>query len=237
MAADRVDSGGDTKAIKAPVIPTHVQVRNATEEFGFTPRDVFDGVFNLPITTHQHATVKRLTHSKLKTLSKALSCDCELDGFSDRVVGVQPRKFVFRPDHWTIHFISAQITREVAEPMRTTSFGILITPSAISRPALVWREGSLRQLPIGCSSITMTARFLLLSLPRTPRHHAIAPGLSRLSTPPPPPVNSAMWRPTVTGTTPQPRSLTPSSTHSPSLSIPTSAPPWSQFSGLRPPNS
>jgi len=96
-----------------------ILVRNATEEFGFAPREVFNGVFGLPITIHGRATaVKRLTYSKLMALSKAFSCDYELDGFSDRVVAVQPREFTFRRDHWTNNFKSARIARKVVESMR-----------------------------------------------------------------------------------------------------------------------
>jgi len=48
-----------------------ILVRNATEEFGFAPRDVYSGTFDLPRTRIQHATeVMKIDYPKSKTLSK-----------------------------------------------------------------------------------------------------------------------------------------------------------------------
>ena len=67
-------------------------LRNATEEFGFAPRDVYNGVFDLPGMKDQHtAAVKSLDYSKLMTLSKTFSNNCELDHFSHHVVAVHVR--------------------------------------------------------------------------------------------------------------------------------------------------
>ena len=96
-----------------------VAMRNAVEEFGFTPRDEFDGVFNLPDTKLLHTkTVNGLEYSKLIALSETFSIDCELDDFSHRVVTVQPCKGSAFRDYWTVNFKSPRIAKAVVESMR-----------------------------------------------------------------------------------------------------------------------
>ena len=51
-----------------------ILVRNAIEEFGFAPRDVYDGVLRLPSTRKQHTVaVENLSSSDLKTLVETFS--------------------------------------------------------------------------------------------------------------------------------------------------------------------
>ena len=95
-----------------------ILVHNATEEFGFAPRDVYNGVLNLPTTRVQHATaVRNLDCSTLKTLVKTFCAKRELDDFSSRVVVVYPVPFVASLDKWAIDFKSTRIGREVMERM------------------------------------------------------------------------------------------------------------------------
>ena len=82
-------------------------VRNATEEFGFAPRDVYAGVFRLTKTKSEHTTeVQKLNYSTVKAIVEAYSKMGELPGFSHRLVAVYPR--YVRPDHdeWVIDFKS-----------------------------------------------------------------------------------------------------------------------------------
>ena len=97
-----------------------ILVRNATEEFGFAPRDVYDGIFSLLATKRDHATVvNNLEYSELVTLVRKFSGDGRLDGFSHRVVAVRPCPGG-GDDHsvWEMTFKSIRIAREVAVLMR-----------------------------------------------------------------------------------------------------------------------
>ena len=127
-AADCDKGGSGVKAVDGEVQPLPlfgtmdvvftVLVRNATEEFGFAPSDVYDGVFDLPQTKELHTSkVKELTYSELMTLSSRFSTNRLLDDPSDRVVAVQPCKFLSRRDRWTIGFKSPRIAREVVGSM------------------------------------------------------------------------------------------------------------------------
>ena len=95
-----------------------ILVQNATEEFGFAPRDVYDGVFDLPETMKKHAiAVKLFDYSKLTTLTGMFAIRYDLDAFSHRVVVVRPTSFLYKPDMWLIVFKSIRIARKVVELM------------------------------------------------------------------------------------------------------------------------
>jgi len=71
-----------------------ILVHNATEDFGFAPYDVCNGIFDLPSTKHEHDVVVRvLGCSRLKTVVNTFSENRELVGFSDRVAVVYPCRF------------------------------------------------------------------------------------------------------------------------------------------------
>ena len=96
-----------------------ILVRNATEEFGFIPRDVYRGVFDLPSTMDQHAAAaKQLHYSDLKKLVGAFSMDRELHGSSHKVVAVCPYPSSVKFDGWTINFKSLRIRERVMGSMR-----------------------------------------------------------------------------------------------------------------------
>jgi len=93
-------------------------LRNATEEFGLTPRDVYDGIFNILEVKERHATkLNALTYDKLMTLPAKFTAEYLLDDFSHHVVAVNPVKFIPRRDRWTMDFKSARIAKEVARLM------------------------------------------------------------------------------------------------------------------------
>ena len=102
-----------------------ILVQNATEEFGFAPRDVYSGVFTLPRTREAHnAAVRTLRNEGLK----AIVCAFEWGGsfpteFSHHIVEVYPRppptNDTLEDEGWTIDFKSVPIARKVAVLMQT----------------------------------------------------------------------------------------------------------------------
>ena len=95
-------------------------VRNATEEFGFAPRDVYAGIFDLPGTRSRHAAeVMTVNHSKLMALVDAFSQRGELSELSHHVVALHPYKLLLDYDLWAIDFKSIQIAREVVKLMQS----------------------------------------------------------------------------------------------------------------------
>jgi len=98
-----------------------ILVRNATEEFGFAPRDVYEGVFRLTITKYRHDThVANLDYRKLTTLIQTFIDDRALSDFSHHVVAVypDPLEVALGLDRWVIDFKSIRIRRKVMELMR-----------------------------------------------------------------------------------------------------------------------
>ena len=96
-----------------------ILVRNATEEFGFAPRDVYNGVLDLPFARSEHtASVRNFSYSKLKSIVETFSMKHELDNFSSRVVAVYPLSFLPNDDMWGIDFKSIRIAREMMGKMR-----------------------------------------------------------------------------------------------------------------------
>jgi len=96
-----------------------ILVRNAIDEFGFAPRDVYNGVLHLDQTRKLHDTaVKKLDYSKLKSLVETFSDKCQLDDFSNRVVAVYPTQTSLNHDIWTISSKSNQIGKQVVELIR-----------------------------------------------------------------------------------------------------------------------
>jgi len=95
-----------------------ILVRNATEEFGFIPRDVYDSIMDLPDMRSQHAqALSRLDYSSLKALIDTFSRDKELDKTSHRVVVVFPVENIRRNDLWGIDFKSIRIAEDAVVTM------------------------------------------------------------------------------------------------------------------------
>ena len=127
-----------------------ILVRNATEEFGFAPRDVYNGVFFLRKTKWDHATaLGGLKYPDLLALVGDFSKDMKLDDTSHRVVAVFPRAGG-TDDYslWEMAFKSVRIAREVTLLMRLREDDYLRkTYDYLHRfpEALVWRGGSSRR--------------------------------------------------------------------------------------------
>jgi len=91
-----------------------ILVRNAIKEFGFAPRDVYHGVFNLPkMRALRDHDVERLDYPELKAFVHAFSREWELRGFSHRVVAVYPRL----DGRWEMNFKSPLIARKAVKSM------------------------------------------------------------------------------------------------------------------------
>ena len=98
-------------------------MNNATEEFGFAPRDVYDGAFDLLRMKRRHAAkMKNLKYSDLTNISETFSRDCLLDESSHHVVAVQPHEDILSQDGWTIDFKSPRIAREVVGLMMSLEY-------------------------------------------------------------------------------------------------------------------
>ena len=100
-----------------------VLVRNAVEEFGFIPRDVYNGVVSLPRTRQQHASaMANLTYTKLKDLVSVLAATSGLiDEFSHRVVVINPLPVppsLANLDLWEIEFKSIRIAEQMMGRMQ-----------------------------------------------------------------------------------------------------------------------
>ena len=103
-------------------------MRNATEEFGFAPRDVYDGVLNLPLTRFDHTdAVERLDYSTLKALINIFSGTSQPNifpetsqpnDFSHHVIAVHPVKKFLERDIWEMNFKSIPIGRAVMKRAR-----------------------------------------------------------------------------------------------------------------------
>lgn len=53
-------------------------IHNATEEFGFVPRDVYNGILSLPRTRKEHAAaVKNLSYAELQNLVRTFLCTAD----------------------------------------------------------------------------------------------------------------------------------------------------------------
>ena len=96
-----------------------VLVRNATEDFGFAPRDVYDAVLDLPLARSDHAdAVEKFDYSTLKALVGIFSGTSQPNDFSHRVIVVYPLENLPRKDDWRMDFKSIPIGREVMKRAR-----------------------------------------------------------------------------------------------------------------------
>ena len=96
-----------------------ILVRNVTEEFGFAPRDVYRGIFDLPWMRQWHtAAVNQLTYNQLQTIVSVFINGYKLESLSDRIVSVYPLGPAGNRDTWGINFKSIRIAAEVMDSMR-----------------------------------------------------------------------------------------------------------------------
>lgn len=99
-------------------------VQNATKQFGFVTRDVYGGVFALPMAMEAHnASVRTLRCEDLKAIVRACEQDNSLcTESSHHIFEVYPRPSpigdILNDDSWTINFKSVSISRKVAVSIR-----------------------------------------------------------------------------------------------------------------------
>ena len=122
-AGDMIDEVGQPLALVGTVDNAlKILVHNATEEFGFAPRDVYGGVFQLYETRDKHsAAVGELDYTKLQETVRSFSQDHGLTTeTSHRVVVVFPHPLtsLFNLDRWGIDFKSIRIAREAMKSMQ-----------------------------------------------------------------------------------------------------------------------
>jgi hypothetical protein len=116
-----VDQPGQPQALVDKVNKVNnalkILMANATEEFGFAPRDVYHGVLDLPHAREQHDNaVQGFTYSQLGSLVKTFSGSRELSCHSHRVVAVYPRRIVGCEDKDNWEF--TRIARKAVESSR-----------------------------------------------------------------------------------------------------------------------
>ena len=94
-------------------------VHNAIEEFGFAPRDVYDGVLLPGVKAKHIAAMEELTTSKLKSTAENFLQSRSLDNWSHHIVAVYPHPFprlgYHHDNDWVIDFKSIWIAKEVVE--------------------------------------------------------------------------------------------------------------------------
>lgn len=112
---DMVDAASQPQSVDDAL---KVLVQNAVKLFGFTPRDMCDGVLKLHTTKCLHNKgVEDLTCSELRNLVDEFHKNRQLCGISHRVVAVYPTGV--GSDHWEIDFKSAQIQKDVMIRMQS----------------------------------------------------------------------------------------------------------------------
>ena len=96
-----------------------ILVENTINEFGYAPRDVYNGASKLPDTLEQHdAALYKFGYIELKSLVKDFSADRGLYGTSHRVVVVHPLPGSPRLDLWEMDLKSRRIGKKVVQSMR-----------------------------------------------------------------------------------------------------------------------
>ena len=96
-----------------------ILVRDATEAFGFAPRDVCRAILKPQATKEKHENaIRALDYLALKALVREFNLNKALSELSRRVVAVNPRRIDDHTDHWTIDFKSVRIADQIIEWMR-----------------------------------------------------------------------------------------------------------------------
>ena len=96
-----------------------ILVRNATDEFGFIPRDVYRGVLRLPQTKEDHDdAVKALKYPSLVDFVENFPENRQISDSLYDVVAVRPIRSLESRDAWMIDFKSTRIKWKVMEKMQ-----------------------------------------------------------------------------------------------------------------------
>ena len=95
-----------------------ILMRNATEAFGFAPRDTFRAILRPRETKERHENpIRTLDYLPLKAIVKEFDSNKALSETSRRIVAVHPRRVNDWTDDWAIDFKSVRIAEEVVEGM------------------------------------------------------------------------------------------------------------------------
>jgi hypothetical protein len=124
---DPGDTANQANQPQAPVDEVknalEILVRNATEEFGFAPSDVYEGVVNLPMMRQRHtAVVKNLNYEKLRELVRGFTEFQGLEAETSHnliVVYPYPSTPLDNFDEWAVDFKSVCIAKKAVESMRS----------------------------------------------------------------------------------------------------------------------
>ena len=116
-------TGQDTKMLRCAF---KVLLENAIEEFGYAPRDVYSGVFDLPSTrAERNEAVCGANYSALAEFATQFSWDCHLNSRSDMLIIVKPMKYLPNMDGWDIDFKSAYVLEKVMASAQSKHDGYL----------------------------------------------------------------------------------------------------------------
>ncbi|KAF9779871.1 hypothetical protein BJ322DRAFT_1086969 [Thelephora terrestris] len=114
-AADQVDAAFE------------ILVQNATGEFGFAPRDVYRGVFQLPATRMEHkAYVDDFTCEQYKRFIDGFSTDHPFYNLPPHVIEVYPYPPPTGDDSWAVDFKSFRIGKAMVMKMITVDEKLLL---------------------------------------------------------------------------------------------------------------
>lgn len=104
-----------------------ILVRNATEEFGFSPSDVYGGIFDPYTTKRRHAdALRHLDYLELEDLLRSFSRDRRLSNPLHHIVALHPsRAEMGRSDIWDIKPKSTRIAKGIVERMQSQEEGRL----------------------------------------------------------------------------------------------------------------
>jgi len=112
-----VEEGTIDKGIKKAF---KILVRNAIEEVGYAPRDVYSCILSPDSTKADHASqVKGLTYEDLQRTVQSFTKDGGLPELSHLVVAVWPCQLGLHHANWSIGFKSNRIAKLVATTMRS----------------------------------------------------------------------------------------------------------------------
>ena len=94
-------------------------VLNSTEEFGFAPRDVYEGIFSPIDIKNQHANAiwKISRPGNLVALVSEFSVDCSPSDIDSCVAAMHPSENRDGDDDWEIDFKSTRIAEKMMEWM------------------------------------------------------------------------------------------------------------------------
>ena len=118
---DSEDRSPDTYAEAADAVgkPPDIMetlMKNAIEEFGRAPRDVYRGVFDLPFIRHEHnEAVEKTDYSELAKFAIQFPQHLNFNPLSHELIAVEPIFLYLNVDSWKIEFKSARVLGKVMD--------------------------------------------------------------------------------------------------------------------------